>query len=156
MNTPNTPYNTPSKKKRFVESEFRRIVKAMEAVDETKVSFLKGSYSTRRQRAILNYLDRAENEFSGFGLNSVIESFVKSEILSIDNYNNLDSNNDLRIGAALWILDKLRAAGKLVDAYKILPDVSKIFDVWYLPIDFTHPCYDIDLIQSVIHAIKII
>ena len=120
-----------------------------------RITYLDGSYGTRRQRAILNYLDRAEKEFSTFGLNSVIEAFVQSELLSIDNYNYMDSNCDFRIGAALWILDKLRATGKLVEAYKILPDISKVYDAWYLPMDFAHPCYDVGLIQSVIHAISI-
>lgn len=139
MNTYNTPYNTPNIKKRYVESVCRRMIKAAGSVSPERITYLDGSYGTRRQRAILNYLDRAEKEFSTFGLNSVIETFVQSELLSIDNYNYMDSNCDFQIGAALWILDKLRAAGKLVEAYKILPDISKVYDAWYLPMDFAHP-----------------
>ena len=143
-------YGTPNKKKRFVEAECQRILKA---VNSDRECYLGGIYGTRRQKAILNALDRAEEEFKSLGLVSVVETFTKNELMPFNNYNHLDDNADLRIGAALWILDKLRASGAIRKAYGVLPDVSGDADVWYLPIDFNHPCYANDLIQSVIHVI---
>ena len=148
-----TDYSTLSKKKRFVESECRRMQEAVETVRSDAQSFLDGPYGLRRQKAVLNYLDRADDEFKAFGLQSIVESFTRNELSPFSNYNHLDGECDLSIGAALWILDKLRASGKLYDAFKILPDTAGDLDVFYLQTDFHHPCYDNDLIQSVIYVI---
>lgn len=153
-----TDYSTPNKRKKYVESECRSVLEAVEQVTSGVESYLEGSYGTRRQKAILNYLDRAEKEFGSLGLTLIIEAFTKNELLPLRNYNDLDNNCDLRIGAALWILEKLRKAGKMLEAYKILPDTGsgtiEGVDVWYLPPDFEHPCYSNDLIQSVVYLIS--
>ncbi len=146
-------YSTPNKKKRFVESECEKMALAAGLIGEDKEPYLGGIYGTRRQKAILSCLDRAEEEFKTFGLQSVVEAFTKNELIPFNNYNHLDDDCDLRIGAALWILDKLRAAGKMPEAYKILPDIGDDWDAWYLPVDFFHPCYSNDLLQSVVHVI---
>ena len=146
-------YSTPGKKKQLVESVRREMQEAAyDATGDDERGFLQSPYGERRQKAILASLERAEKEFQGFGLASVIESFSKNELSPLNNYNFIDSDADLRIGAALWILDKLRAAGRLHDAFKILPDTAGDPDVWYLPTDFHHPCFDNDLIQSVIYV----
>ena len=146
-------YSTPNKKKRFVEAECQMVQKAVEQASQDKECYLDGVYGMRRQKAILKYLERAEKEFRSFGFVSVVESFTKNELMPFNNYNHLDEDVGLRMGAALWILDKLRAGGAMLKAYDILPDVSGDPDIWYLPIDFSHPCYANDLIQSVIHVI---
>ena len=146
-------YSTPARKKRFVESECRRLAQATHNINEELVSYLDGSYGNKRQKAILAFLDRAEKEFASFGLSSVVEAFTRNELLPVNNYNHLDGDYDIRIGAALWILKKLREAGRMADAYEFLPDVSEDPDLWYLPIDFSHPCFSNDLIQSVIYVI---
>ena len=147
-------YSTPHKRKRFVESQCQMVQNAVikETGDETR-GYLQPPFGERRQKAILAYLDRAEAEFGDFGLRSVVESFTRNELNPFDNYNHIDADADLRIGAALWILDKLRASGKLHEAYRVLPDTSGDVDAMYLPMDFHHVCYDNDLIQSVIQAI---
>ena len=147
-------YSTPGKKKQFVESYCRKLQKTMiDVTGDNDKGFLQSPYGERRQKAILSSLDRAEAEFKGFGLRSIVESFTQNELSPFNNYNHIDSDMDLRIGAALWILDKLRASGKLHDAYEFLPDTAGNPDVWYLPTDFHHPCYDNDLIQSVMYVI---
>lgn len=147
-------YSTPAKKKQFVESHCRKLQKTMiEVTGDDDRGFLQSPFGERRQKAILSSLGRAEAEFKSFGLRSIVESFTQNELSPFNNYNHIDSNVDLRIGAALWILDKLRASGKLYDAFKILPDTAGNPDVWYLPTDFHHPCYDNDLIQSVMYVI---
>lgn len=148
-------YSTQNKKKRFVETEIRQMIEIIENVKSDAETYLDGAFGICRQRAILNYLDKAEEEFKSYGLDSVTESMVRNELLPFNNYNNLDSDCGLRIGAALWILNKLRESGKMMDAYKHLPDVSGDIDAWCLPIDFFHPCYSSDLIQSVIHVMTI-
>ena len=146
-------YSTPAKKKRYVESECRKMLDVVGAVNPDVDSYLDGPYGPRRQKAILNFLDRAETDFKGFGLQSVVEAFTRIQLILFSNYNHLDAECDLRIGAALWILDRLRASGKMADAFKILPDTTGDIDVFYLQTDFHHPCYDNDLIQSVIYVL---
>ena len=147
-------YNTPNKKKRFVEAERRRTLRSIEQVSSGFEAYLSKVYGIRRQKAILNFMDRAEAEFGGFGLNSVVESFTKNELTPFSNYNHLDEDFDLRIGAALWILEKVRAGGKIAELYDILPDMSGEIDDWYLPADFAHPCFSNDLIRAVIQVIS--
>ncbi len=118
-------YSTPNKKKRYVEAECRNILKATEKVNQHVETYLGGIYGIRRQKAILNYLDRAEEEFRTFGLASIVECFVRYELMPVNNYNNIDSDCDLRIGAALWILEKLRAGGKLGKAYDVMKKIKR-------------------------------
>ena len=145
-------YSTQNQKKRYIESEIRRILALPESTSTEK--YLDGSFGNRRMNAILNYLERAQEEFKSFGLTSVVESFVGNELVPVMNYNRLDEDCDLRIAAALWILDRLRAAGKMKEAYDLLPDVSTDPEAWYLPLDFSHPCYSVELIHSVIHVMS--
>lgn len=147
-------YSTPNKKKRLVEVQRQELQDAViQVTGDGEMTFLQPPFGDRRQKAILSVLDRAETEFQGFGLRSVVESFVQNELNPFNNYNHIDSDMDLRIGAALWILEKLRASEKLHEAYKILPDTVGNLDVWYLPMNFYHPCFDNDLIQSVMYVV---
>lgn len=146
-------YNTINKKKRFLEAECRRLADAADHVNGEAITYLDEPYGIRRQKAILHYLDRAEAEFKDFGLNSVIETFAYEEFMPFSNYNHLDSDFDIRTGAALYILDRLRAGGTMGDAFELLPDLGGNMDTWYLPADFYHPCYSNSLIQSVIHLL---
>lgn len=144
----------PSQRKKYIEQEFRAMAKVVaEGTDWEGAAYLTGPYAARRKTAILNYLDRAEKEFATLTLVSACETFSAQEVRAFHNYNQIESEHEIKIGAALWILEKLRASGRLSEAYQILPDTSGDPDAWYLPTDFSHPCYDNDLIQSVIHVI---
>ena len=108
-------YSASEKKKRFLEAQCRKTQEAViNATGDDDRGFLQSPYGERRQKAILSSLDRAEEEFKGFGLRSVVESFTQNELSPFNNYNHIDSDMDFRIGAALWILDKMRANGKIV------------------------------------------
>ena len=133
-----------------MESECQILLEMIEVVTPKVESYLDAPYGTRRQMAILHYLDRVETEFKDFGVSSVVETFTKGELNPFSNYNRLDIDGDFRIGAALWNLDRLRAGRRLSDAFEILPDTAGAPDVCCLQTDFHHPCYDNNLIQSVI------
>lgn len=148
-------HGTANQRKRLVESQMRSMAEASASVTGgEKITYLEGPFGARRKAAILNYLNRAEKEFASFGLASAAESFVTNEVRSFNNYNHLDSEHDIGIGAALWMLDKLRASGALGGAYALLPDIADNPDAWCLPTDFSHPCYESDLIQSVVHLLS--
>ena len=136
-------------KKKYIESEWKNILSITNMLDKDSLSYLDGVYGIRRQEAILNYLDKAESDFKNFGIKSIMEIFTKNELLPFNNYNHLDDDGDIRIGAALWILEQLRASNRLSKAFPFLQEV----DEWYLPDDFYHPCFSYDLIQAMIHII---
>ena len=146
--------STPNKKKKYIESQMRRTREAVEEIRTGAETYLTGPYGTRRKEALLHYMDRAEEEFGQLGFVSVVESFTKLELRPYNYYDTLDIECDLRIGAALWILDRLKENERMPEAYSFLPDVSGDPNAWYLPIDFAHPCYTDDLIHSVIHVIS--
>ena len=136
-------------KKKYIESEWKSLLEITNMIDKDNRSYLDGVYGTRRQEAILKYLDKAESDFKDYGFSSTMEIFTKNELLPFSNYNHLDDDCDIRIGAALWILEKLRAANCLS---KVFPHLQEVYE-WYLPDSFYHPCFSYDLIQAMIHMI---
>ena len=149
-------FNTPSKKRRYVEKICRESAStASQMYDRIGDSYLNGVYGKRRQQAILAFLERAEREFSSFGLRSVVESFTHNELNPVHNYNEMDDMLDIRMGAALWMLDRLQAAGKMKEATELLKaaDYDIDFEIADVPPGFHHPCYDNELIEAVITAI---
>lgn len=143
-------YSTPAKRRRFVESERRRISDLARRVDDQAETHLEGVYGTRRQKAVLESLDMALSEFGDPGLDSVVETFTHYELFPFVSYDDLDEEGDLRLGAVLWILEKLRAGGKIREACRFLPDPDWEEDECFLPPDFYHPCFSDELIRSVL------
>ena len=147
-------YGTAVKKRRFVEEELSKREAQARYEDPESETYLDGIYGARRQQAILQTLDRALTDFAPYGLNSIVEAFTKYELIPYNNYNQLDRDYDICIGAALWILDTIRFAGKMGEVYRILPDVLWDMEDFVLPTDFYHPCYEYSLIQSVIYVLS--
>ena len=147
-------YSKPGKKKQYVEQEYQIRMKAARDLELPSGIYLDVPFGSRRKKTILSYLGRAEEEFKDFGLRSVVEEFVDNELLPYEQYNSLDMFFCLRIGAALWILDKLHITGKLEELNGILPDIGEEPDECDLPTDFFHPCYDNFLIRSVVRIIE--
>jgi hypothetical protein len=113
-----------NQRNRLLKQELKRIRNASERIGPGKENFLEEPYGSRRQRALLNYMDKAEEEFDPVGPRSVLQDFARQELAPLMNIHAIDYSFDLRIGTALWILDKLRASGKLKDAYQFLPEVD--------------------------------
>ena len=135
--------------RRFLEEEREDIIETLRVIRPDAESFLEGAFGQRRQKAILSSIPRIETETRHFGLCSAVETFAGMELKPFNNYNWIDEDGDLTLGAALWILGTLRAAGKLGEAYRLLPDGWGDMDECCLPTDFHHPCFEDDLIRSV-------
>lgn len=126
-----TFYGTEAKRRKLIEQQFREYAEAATVVLEGRtVPHLKGATAKRRQKAMLPLLNRIETEFETSGLLTPCDTYVKFELILADSYENIDSDCDLRIAAALWILDDLRKTGKLHDAYDLLPDTVGNPDAW--------------------------
>ncbi len=147
-------YSTPEGKKRFVKKIWIEKIQIAESIDVSIESFLEGPYGRRRQMAVLNCLDRAEKDFQPLGLESVMETFAYEELQPFITYNLPDVRGDLRMGAVLWILEKLKAAGRLREARALLPDPADSIRPALLLTGFYHPCFDEFLIQTVFDVVN--
>lgn len=146
-------YSTPNKRKRYIKSEFRRFENQLEdVIGRSKPALLYGPFGERRTRALLAFYDRAEAEFGRLSKHPVIEALVDAEIRPLRTYNDVNSNNDLTIGAALWILETMRKTERFLEMTKILPDLTGDPPL-YLPMDFSHPCFSNDLIEAVMYVL---
>lgn len=142
-------YSTPARKRRLVEEAFSKY--------ENKDGYARRPYYAanrgRRRKEVLKAVDEAAGRFGSMGLRSVEESLAGFEASCGTSYEILDDINCFSLAAAIWILDRLRLSNRLHDAFDFLPGSSEeIWDVW-IPVDFYHPCYEQELIQSVVYMI---
>ena len=140
--------STSAKRKQYVERAFREAGKNLGEFGKTEFF-----NAEQRKTALLETIDRARDEFSSLWLYSLEESLTQFEIACYHNFLNADEYYSLTLGATIWMLDELRRGGKLADAYEYLPASDKEIEEVYLPMDFYHPCYDEDLIRSVLYVI---
>lgn len=129
-----------SKCNSYLEKAFRSAAKirvtdagSKNLLDDMYRRFLEGPYKDRRKRALANYCDRVIKEFPKEAIKDsqgkytdVYEGFVYTQLLPHGNYNLLDFCGALRIGAAMWILEKLTLNGKLKEALPYLPDPDEV------------------------------
>ena len=147
-------YSTPNKRKRYIESEFKHFENQLEdVIGRSEPALLYGSFGARRCKALMAFYDRAEAEFGRLCEDSLLETLVDAEIRPLRTYNDVNQNNDLTIGAALWILETMRKTEQFREMTKILPDLTGE-PPFYLPMDFSHPCFSNDLIEAVMYVLK--
>jgi len=142
-------YSTPSRRKRLLERVF---FEARSGNLQLSRAWLDANIG-RQKKVILQSMDKVASEFASLELHSLEESFINSEAFCKTDYVTLDDIENYTLASAIWILDNLRRTNRLKDAYQYLPGSSAdIWDVW-IPTDFYHPCYDMELLQSVMHTI---
>lgn len=142
-------YSTPSRRKRLLERVF---FEARSGSLQLSRAWLDANIG-RQKKVILQSIEKVASEFSSLELHSLEESFINSEAFCKTDYVTLDDIENYTLASAIWILDNLRLTNRLKDAYQYLPESSAdIWDVW-IPTDFYHPCYDMELLQSVMHTI---
>ena len=154
------------KKKRLIEKEMKSLYRFVSSpsflpADEHAANpivksvikqHLSGSFAKRRREALLRYLDKAEKDFADLGCANLDKVFIETELYPINDYNVLDATNALRIGAALWILQELKDAGKLEEVQEFIPSDLRGKRI-FLPDKFYHPCFSNDMIELVVFLI---
>ena len=137
------------KRKRLVDEVFDKAARKYKRMDLPEVM----EHADRRKKALLGIMNRAQQISGLSGIRSVPESLAVFETRSFLQYENLDAMYGVFLAASLWLLDELRRCGHMQEAFRMLPrSVEEIAD-FYLPLDFFHPCYETELIQSVGHVI---
>lgn len=106
--------------------------KQKDVVIDINRRFLEGPYKEKRRKVISSYYNKVMDAFSGLvdkesGIN-IFECFAYTELLPFNNYNLLDYWGALRIGAAIWMLDRIawNQNVKLADVWKYIPDADEV------------------------------
>ena len=141
-------YNTPGKRKKLIETEFAKVSNLLNSLNRENYRL------NKRKKALLTFMEEAEKRYRDYNLESVQESFIRLELVSLHSYTDVMKSEDTTLASALWILDDLRRSGKMLDAYEYLPSFTEDISDTSIPVDFYHPCYSPDLIQSVVHTIS--
>ena len=141
-------YSSSASRKQLIEKEFKRAAKILGELGRTHFF-----NDNRRRAALLETMDMAKGRFPDIRVYSLEESLVRFEIACLVNFHNMEDQYNYTLGSGLWILDQLRRNGKLHDAYDLLPESRSEIEEIFTPVDFYHPCYEDDLIQSVCHVV---
>ncbi len=140
-------YTTRTARKALVDSYYADEIRALQGNDSDR--WMEGRFLERRKTATLNLINRAAEEFPGLKLFSIEESIADFEVHNFFTFDWFNLDSSITVAAALWMLDDLRKTGRLHEAYQYLPPDREALETVYLPIDFYHPCYEQELIQSV-------
>ena len=128
-----------------------------EAFSEQMRKYSAGVFQERRKEALLRLLPVLKMinipESENYDEAGVSFLFYSYEVNTGCNYNILDEHGDIRLGAAIWILDHLRLAGNLDKAMEYLPYIENKPDTSMLPKNFYHPCYSRALLESMMSMI---
>ena len=150
----------PRKVKRFVMERFRETHRTISRAyrggkaDRVRETFnLVEPYESRRIRAVANYLpqvwQRYGTNYPGLAVENVWAMLCSLPTLS---YDELDFDHNLCLGAALWILDTLKAYGQLEHALTLLPrgkdetdvDIPQLYD----------PCFSKEILCGILYVIQ--
>ena len=108
----------------------------------------------RRKRALLNYLERPDEELQDLGIKGYEDLFLSFEAGLNLTYEVLDEERHFIYGAAIWILDELKRNGTIWKAFRYLPEEETLlYDEICPPWDINDTEYDFDLILSVVYVL---
>ncbi len=117
--------------------------------------FLEGWCWQRRKTAIWNYFTKIRDRIPFNDVKTGFNYYVDREFLPAYNYNLLDSFGALRLAASIWMLEKLRACGKLEEAKQYMflneeflfgKDAGHMFYV-------NHPMFSQELVEAMYYTI---
>lgn len=83
-------------------------------------------YYSRRQKAVVRLMPEVVQRYKAkYSEKTIKEGFAKISSLPVISYEDLEIHSYILLGAAIWILDKLKQHGKLNLACKILPPAAE-------------------------------
>lgn len=128
-----------------------------DSMKKMRVKFATGVFGRRRKKALLRILPVVKEKCfptsDSKAEDYMTEAFLYHEIETDIDYNMLDSNYAIRLGAAIWILDNLKRAGNLEKALDHLTNIGNDKDDHILPEHFYHPCYSNAVLESMMFVI---
>lgn len=140
--------------KKLVDKEYQHMLRSMKKENNSLIRFFTESdYEQRRKSAVLSTLYMLESKLKSIDPDYAIEAFAEHSFVPYGNYEGLEIESDISIAAALWILGLIRKSDKLLEVNEIISGYDGDLDNWYLPPDFSHPCFSNDLINSLVNII---
>ena len=104
---------------------------------------------SRRMRAVVNLYQQFIDRFAEkYPMSDVEKSFAHTSSLPISTYDRLDDETSFLLGAAIWMLDRIKDAGRMEDACELLPVVTEA----YMP-DVYDTCYGFDVLAGMLKII---
>lgn len=83
-------------------------------------------YYSRRQKAVVHMMPEVINRYENkYSKKTIEEGFAKISSLPVISYEDLEIHSYILLGAAIWILDRLKQHGKLNLACEILPPAAE-------------------------------
>ena len=107
----------------------------------------------KRKKAVLGFMEEISAKYKHIGVESVEETLLRFEAMNYSSYERQDECNDYTLAAALWILDDLRKTGNLYKATEFLPKSFREIEDIYCRVNFYHPCYEDELVNSVMYVV---
>lgn len=134
----------------FLRQAERKVKAADSSTDETVSRFLEKPYKERLKTALANQYERVTKHFDAIGDNTPFDYFVGLQLGPGYNYNTLDFAGTLRVGAAIWMLEKIADAGHMEEARVYLPNLMDIYDENspHFPFNISTLRFDGDLVES--------
>ena len=159
-----------SNSKALFDKAFKNVMKSIsespkngqkDVVIDINRHFLEGPFKERRKKVLSSYYNKVMDSFSHLvekesGVN-VFECFAYTELMPFNNYNLLDYWGAIRVGAAIWILDRIAWSKSIqvADVWNYIPDPDEVLGTepenhFYRVL---HPVYPAKLIEGMVLAI---
>ena len=147
-------------RKEMVDEIFDSITEGMikkELSDDLSQSGLAGPVLSKRKDALISVMDRAVGLFADKYPDIICMEHNLAELESTPapgTYASLNYKVHVDTAVALWILDDLKKSGKIAEASKYLPKVYDDLFTVDIPANFYDPCFDEDLVRSMVYVIR--
>ena len=142
-------YSTPAKRRQLVKEMFYKVEKAYAFAGRSDALW----EPDKRKKAVLGFMEEISAKYKQIGVESVEETLLRFEAMNYSSYERQDECNDYTLAAALWILDDLRKTGNLYKATAFLPKSFREIEDIYCRVNFYHPCYEDELVNSVMYVV---
>lgn len=154
-------YPSRPEKRRLMEERYERIRKAMisaDMADRLEMAGIEGYALKRRITAAVAFMEELPRHLDSRVINDLIS--VEEVISDFEggvpkgSYAGLEYEHHILPAIALWILDDLKKNKKLHEAFQYLPKSFDDVMEGELPTNFYDPCFESELVQSVIFVIS--
>lgn len=112
----------------------------------------------RRVSATLATLDEVTKQMSGIpeevpGLFHLAEDWAEINAVATPGYDWEEEENTATLGAAIWMLDQIREAGRIRDAIRLMPKDDGPLDQIYIP-PVWDPCHSEEVLLGMLYIIQ--
>lgn len=159
----NPDYSDPRQLEIMIHKAFARTVDGLHKLEKEHPDILIRSDMDvqrikRREKAARKYAPRVRDLVKDFcpdipGVFRIEEEWAHINSMPITTYDSQESNLYLILGAAIWMLDHIKKAGKIRAATELLPKDEELMEDVYYPTIYD-PVHRDEVISSMVYAIE--